>query len=104
MICNRIKELRERKGVSQQELAETLSVARSNISKYEQGKLDLSTEMMIAFSEYFNVSIDYLLCITDIPTHSIKTPIGYYDIIMDSQSKGLTPEKLKKILELFESM
>lgn len=57
----RLKELREKKGISQKELADFLNLTQVQISKYELGKNepDLSTTKKIA--NYFNVTIDYLL-------------------------------------------
>lgn len=57
----KIKELREKKGISQKELADYLNITQVQISKYELGKNepDLNTTKKIA--EYFNVTIDYLL-------------------------------------------
>ena len=57
----RLKELREKKKISQTELANYLNLTQVQISKYELGKNepDLNTTKKIA--SYFNVTIDYLL-------------------------------------------
>ena len=58
---NNLKILRKRKGVSQQEVAEFLGVARSAYGFYESGKRGLSAEMLSKLSDYYGVSIDAIL-------------------------------------------
>lgn len=61
MFAKRLKLLRENRGISQEELARSLSVAPSTISMYEQGKREPDHNKLRALAEYFSVSIDYLL-------------------------------------------
>lgn len=67
MIGKKIKELREIKQITQEELAKYLGVAPQTVYKYEKeiNEPDLKTTSKIA--EYFNVTTDYLLGRTDIP-------------------------------------
>ena len=57
----RLKELRENKNLSQQDLAKALKVSPSTVSNWEAGKREPDMAMIIAISEYFGVSIDYCL-------------------------------------------
>lgn len=63
----RLKELRERRNISQVKLAMDLNISQNTISRYETGVREASYETLIAFADYFNVSIDYLLGRTDNP-------------------------------------
>lgn len=63
----RLKELREKQGISQLKLALDLNMNQNSISRYENGVRECDYATLIAFSNYFNVSIDYLLCCTDNP-------------------------------------
>ena len=65
MYGNRIKELREERNMTQQELADLLHCGPRTVSKYEREKLDLGTELMIALTRIFQVSADYILGIED---------------------------------------
>lgn len=56
-----LKELREEKKMTQEELGLLLKLSKSNISKYEAGSLQPSIEVLSFLSDYFNVSLDYLL-------------------------------------------
>ena len=64
-VCTRIKELRNENRMTQQEVANYLHIDRSNYSKYELGKLDLSIEIVVNLSKLYNVSSDYILNIKD---------------------------------------
>ena len=65
-IFEKIKELRIEKGFSQKFVAEYLKIDRSNYSKYELGKLELSLEMLKQLCLLYNVSADYLLGLKEI--------------------------------------
>lgn len=58
---NRIKELRNKKDMSQKELAEYLNVSQQSISFYENGDRDPDTEALKKLSSLFRCSIDYIL-------------------------------------------
>ena len=61
----RLKELRERKGISQLKLAMDLNMNQNSISRYETGVREADYKTLILFADYFGVSIDYLLERTD---------------------------------------
>lgn len=56
-----LKEIRKKKNLNQQKIALDLSISREAISYYENGKRSPSVEMLVILSNYFNVSIDYLI-------------------------------------------
>ena len=57
----RLRELRKQKGISQLKLAMDLNMNQNSISRYENGERQADYAALIAFADYFNVSIDYLL-------------------------------------------
>ena len=63
----RLMELRKRKRLSQQALATALDMNQNSISRYETGEREADYKTLIAFADFFNVSIDYLLERTDNP-------------------------------------
>ncbi len=64
-VGKKIKELREDKNLTQQEVADKLNIDRSNYSKYEHGKLELNLSMLATLAEIYNVSTDYILGLED---------------------------------------
>ena len=61
MVSEKIYTLRRKSGLSQEQLAEIIGVSRQAISKWEGGLSVPESEKLIAISEYFNVTLDYLL-------------------------------------------
>ena len=63
----RLGELRKSRKVSQLKLAMDLGLNQNSISRYEKGQREADYKTLIAFADYFNVSVDYLLERTDNP-------------------------------------
>ena len=61
---NRIKDLREDMDLRQSDLAEKTGIDQRTISNYETGKTMPDAYALIMLADFFNVSIDYLLCRT----------------------------------------
>ena len=77
MVQN-LKRLRMKKGISQQQLADIIGVSQQSINKYENHMIEPDINTLIAFADYFNTSVDYLVGHTDID-HVIET-IQRYDL------------------------
>lgn len=56
-----LKRIRKEKGYSQLKVALDLNISREALSYYERGKRNPDVQTLKMFSEYFNVSIDYLI-------------------------------------------
>lgn len=63
----RLKELRNKRNISQLKLALDLNLNQNSISRYETGEREAGYELLIRFADYFDVSVDYLLERTDNP-------------------------------------
>ncbi len=66
-MYNRIRDLREDQDLKQRELAEYLHCSQQVYSNYELGERDIPTEVLIRLSEFYNVSVDYILGLTANP-------------------------------------
>lgn len=60
-FCEKLTELRRKTGLSQEQLADRLGVTRQSVSKWESGAAMPELGKLIALSELFGVSIDYLV-------------------------------------------
>lgn len=63
----RLKELRKKKKITQLKLALDLNMNQNSVSRYENGEREADYASLIAFADYFDVSVDYLLGRTDNP-------------------------------------
>ena len=65
MLAQRIGEIRIKKGLSQSQLAEMLHVSASTVGMYEQGRRVPHVDILVAMSQIFEVSLDYLITGSD---------------------------------------
>lgn len=56
-----LKIIRKKKNLNQQKVAIDLNISRESLSYYENGKREPSLSMLVQMSDYFNVSINYLI-------------------------------------------
>lgn len=60
-FAKNLKQLREKRELTQEELARELGISKSTISMYENGNREPDFEMQEAIADYFNVGLDYLM-------------------------------------------
>ena len=65
MIKN-LKKLRQLAGVTQQQLAERLTVSQQSVNKYENHNVEPDIDTLIKIADFFEVSLDYLVGRTEI--------------------------------------
>lgn len=99
---NRLKELRQRTGIRQKELAEHLNTTQATLSNWESGKHDPDSKSLLTLADYFGVSTDYLLGKSDkTRPHSEVLPLTTDEFLA---SQGITKSEhiatLKNIMEL----
>ncbi len=103
-IMIRLRALRQERNISMKQLGDIFDVAESTISLYENEKRKVDTDMLIKFANYFNVSTDYLLGITDERNPSLdnSADIGFDDFTyaMHNESKELTDEDKEMLLDM----
>ena len=64
---NRLRELRKSRGYTQVSLQMQTGIEQALLSKFESGERTPPTETLVRLAEFYNVSIDYILCRTDKP-------------------------------------
>jgi transcriptional regulator with XRE-family HTH domain len=100
-FSERLKTLRENHNMSQRKLSEVLGMGSTVVYFYESGKKLPSIEVLLKLSQYFNVSADYLLGLTDDPfggiPESFKEKIKKCDFL-ENENKELK-RKIKTVVE-----
>ena len=61
ILLKGLKQIRKERRLTQLKVAMDLNISREALSHYENGKREPSIDMLIKMSEYFNVSIDFLI-------------------------------------------
>lgn len=96
-FSDRLKKLREEKGLSQEQLAEKLDINRTSVVHYESGSDRIPrTKRLQEIADFFNVSVDYLLGRSDEKNLTVKEKEVLYDI----EEKKLSAEDLKEKYKL----
>ena len=67
MQFKNLRGIREDKDIKQKDIAAYLNVSQNTYSQYETGVISLTAEVLIKLSNFYNVSIDYLLDRTSNP-------------------------------------
>lgn len=93
---SKIKELRIEHELSQQEISKILNINQSTYSKFELNKATIPIELLNKLANYYNVSLDYLLKITNDP----KIVIMNKEI--NKKEVGENLKKLRKERKLYQ--
>lgn len=97
---SRIKQLREKRGLTQEILAAELGITQQMLSKYERDVTLIKVDILKKIATYFNVTTDYLLGVSDVKRDLQRqmkmneTLDEYYDLIeiykdLDSYDKEM---------------
>lgn len=70
-MYRRIRDLREDNDMTQREVSSKLFCSQQVYSNYELGQRDIPTDILIKLSRLYNVSVDYILGLTDNPDINI---------------------------------
>ncbi|MEG2764823.1 MAG: helix-turn-helix transcriptional regulator [Acidaminococcaceae bacterium] len=102
----RLRELRDEAGLTQSKVADDLGISRQSYNFYENGKRELSPDMLKVLSNYFGVSIDYLL--NNIPKHNTDNPKDLKRLLESEavvlNGRMFSQEDKEKILKIVEAV
>jgi len=96
IILNRLKQLRIERGLLQSDIAKIINKGERTVGFYETGERDMGTETLSILSNFFNVSIDYLLGKSDIRNPEELNNINFANS-GGLNTKGLDEEDLKEL-------
>ncbi len=65
MYFQRLRDLREDKDLKQENIANVLGITQQQYQLYESGKREIKIEKLIALAQFYNVSVDYILGLTN---------------------------------------
>lgn len=100
---NRLRFLREEKNMSQSDIGKILDITSQAVGLYENEKRDIPNEYLIKLANYFEVSIDYILCKTD-TRNPQKIELDDIDIAFASGVKGLNDENKETLKNIMEGL
>ena len=66
-LYQRLRDLREDNDLTQEQIARIIGVSRQHYALYECGKRELPMHHFVTLAHYYNISLDYLAGILDVP-------------------------------------
>jgi len=102
-LKDKIKFLREEKGLTQKQLAKIFGFAESTIGCYETGKRHPDYNLLKRLADFFNCSTDYLLCRTD-KRNATVTEVELININGKRFSKEEIEEKIRFAEQVEEAL
>ncbi len=96
----KLKELRQERGLNQQELALRIETTQRNISNWENGNTEPDIQMILKMSKFFEVSADYLLGNSE--KLDIKEDIAFLENSLITIIKNLSLDRKKALLVLLQ--
>lgn len=108
-LSDRLKYERKNKGLNQPELAKVMNVTKQTVSNWENGNRVPDANTLKDIADFFDCSVDYLLCRTNERNGLInKYNIDGIDVIMevskDIYPNGLTKEEVVQKLKIIKQM
>ena len=97
MLENRLRELRIKAGLKQEDLIKRFNLSSGRYSQYETGKRKPDYDLLIELADFYNVSLDYLLGRTNAPSPLVKdkTPSYQEEVLRDIED--ITPEMASEV-------
>ncbi len=103
MFALKLKELREKKGYSQQLLANKLGISQSTVGMWESGKREPNFETTKQLADYFEVSVDYLLGRDDITqSPTLDEQLTGIDFALWSETQDMTDAEKQDIIDYIQ--
>ena len=98
-----VKYLREKKGLSQGELAEALKIDQSTLAKWEANTRKITLEWSMKIAEYFNVFIGDFIS-TDLKSKEVSQEESELDNVLFSKAKDLSEDDKKMIIGIINAI
>ena len=95
-FSRRLKELRNARNMTQQDLADMIGISKSSINMYEHGEREPGIETLKALGDIFDVDLDYIVGKTNTPQKSLDTSSGNDSY---TEATKMFTDKLKKLME-----
>ena len=82
MQFKRIKDLREDNDLFQRDIANLLGISQQYYSEYESGKRTITISHLITLAKYYNVSIDYLVGLSNFKDKNKKANSVFFNVFL----------------------
>ena len=95
---NRLRQLRERKGLTMKDTARALELPYTTYVNYEKGSREPGNDMLVKLADFFETSVDYLLGKED-----GASPAAFQDesiTLLNRAAERMSPEQRQRLIEI----
>lgn len=101
MIGEKLKKIREDKGLTLREVADKTGIHFTYIGKLENGQHKANLEMINKLCKFYNISVSSLFGETvEVPKELQEMGVEWITFAKEMKKENLTPEQIKKIIEV----
>lgn len=101
---NRLKAIRESKGMTQTQLGEVIGAKKSAVSLWESGKRQIDNNTLKSLADFFGVSVDYILGRDQEELAQLSLDNDVEIRFLARGGEHLSPERRKKVEALLASL
>lgn len=109
---NRLRELRHEKALKMTEVAAAIGIGQPMLSRYETGSSKLRVDVAVNSAEYFNVSFEYLLGLSNYrtkeaasaPNNDDLLPAILYGVATSLQTQDIGHIDIEHVLENYSAL
>ncbi|WP_434565126.1 helix-turn-helix domain-containing protein [Thermoanaerobacterium thermosaccharolyticum] len=118
---DRLKQLRNEKNLTQEELAKYIGTTRATLASWETGRREPDMETLRKLSDYFNVTLDWLMGNTDIRNQAGEITDAVSDDpelaefwndlkqredlkLLFKQTRNLSPKAIKQVMRIIKAI
>lgn len=104
-MANRLRELRNERGLTLRELSNQLNMTYSNIAKIERGEMGITADNLKIFSDFFDVTTDYILGVSNERKNAsqmLERKLSDLDIKLLTSIENMTESQKLDILKVIE--
>lgn len=118
---DRLKQLRNEKNLTQEELAKYIGTTRATLASWETGRREPDMETLRKLSDYFNVTLDWLMGNTDIRNQADEITQAVEDDpelaefwndlkqredlkLLFKQTRNLSPKAIKQVMRIIKAI
>ena len=96
---NIIKQLRQKMGLTQVELAKELNISQGSLSSYETGRNAIDNDMLVRFARYFGVTVDELLGVKHDELNEKIDDMSAIEYALSGEIRNLSEDEMQDVLD-----
>lgn len=104
-VSKKIKQLRDKRGYTLEELGDRINFNFSNLSKIERGVREPTLELLEKLADFYGVPLSYFFGEENaVPEELQKIGTEWVAVVEDLVEKNITPDEIKAVMDILDKM